>query len=917
MKLNDVKNVLAESWDRTKAETFTLASFQDVDKALADLDEDGQNEIRQACEEYLQNNAKSIVALYAIGCIFLSRHPQEDNLNLLQLAETFQALKNWEVVDFLCGKILAVSENRHALRILAQAYESRGEEDAMFAIYERLIKADHDEIDIVRQVADRYERKGDADKAVAYYRIALERVLAKQDVGAIKPLFASLFALRGDDWEYFLGLAGKVSLISPATGVALLQDMEKSSKDDVDKQIVCEKKILTLEHDAGMESDEVPTKNNLIANFRKKYAGHSRLETCLKESGLLHAANHDIIHEIEEFEKNISFDKGTFVWQSSRRRIGRIRSIGEKEVVIDFVGQKDAGGTSMAPEMAFQSLTALKKSNILVLKGCVAHEKLAAKTLAQPAWMLNILLDSHGGKSSLKQMKKELVPEVLNDAQWSTWSKQAKDLLMNDPHYGVSPDDDSYILRETPITYEEKQLSIFNAHTAFYDKVKDLKKFIADKGDTDSEYFYEMVKYFSNILEARQNDAGLDDETLGSYLLLDDLLNHRKMTFIKIPQNVTFSSLINRFEDKEKIPALFGKIEDADLKKCFIDWTLETQKNWSDLLLKLFPYYLNTYIPTIYAKKRKSAVFNTIYRTSVENYRDYAGTLFYLIKNASKEDWEKGGITQEQLLYAKLTLLSFLNQKIESRVDGQESSANAKVLTDMLFGIQKRGEHTNGEVYDAIATQDENVARNLYSLVQSCTGLAEGEKIKVKFEIEKRWPDIDLNRKAANEEVQPIVPTGWFCTAKSLQAKKDELEHIQHVDLPDVAKEIAVAREKGDLRENSEFQYGKDKRHLLQKKEAELKAEIDKAIVKHRKDVDPDRSGFGTEVVVADTETGKETTYRILGPWESDPERNIINILAPLGGALCNRHVGEKFSFTLGDVAYHYQVVSIKVLDID
>ena len=265
------------------------------------------------------------------------------------------------------------------------------------------------------------------------------------------------------------------------------------------------------------------------------------------------------------------------------------------------------------------------------------------------------------------------------------------------------------------------------------------------------------------------------------------------------------------------------------------------------------------------------------------------------------------------MLYTKLTLLSFLNQKVEARVDGQEAGANAKILCEMLFGTKGKNA-TEGEVYTAIKAGDANIARNVNSLVQSCAGLDEGEKINVKFQIQTQYPDLDLDNRKTDLKSESFVPTGWFCTSESLARKKAELDHIQHVELPDVAKEISDARAKGDLRENSEYQYGKDKRHLLQKKEAELKAEIDKAIVVDMSKVDPSKSGFGTVVDVTNLKSGEKATYTIMGPWESDPEKYVINILAPLGSALCNHSVGDTFEFQMVDQTVTYRMDAIRLV---
>ena len=71
------------------------------------------------------------------------------------------------------------------------------------------------------------------------------------------------------------------------------------------------------------------------------------------------------MHAIEDFETNIAFDKGTFVFQKSTGRIGRTSSISDEEVIIDFAGQtKKSEGSSMSTDMAFKSLDALEKSHL-------------------------------------------------------------------------------------------------------------------------------------------------------------------------------------------------------------------------------------------------------------------------------------------------------------------------------------------------------------------------------------------------------------------------------------------------------------------------------------------------------------------------------------------------------------------------
>jgi transcription elongation factor GreA len=911
MQAKDIEKALQEEqWTRAQIGTFTLGSFQQLDEMVTGLDDDTQNEVKSFCDKFLGENPKSVVALYVSGSIALVRHSQEDNINLLNLIEMFVDIKKWNIVEFLCQKILSVSQNRHALRLLASSYEQQGNEEKMFEVYEKLIKADHDEIDIVKQLAERAKSKGDNAKALEFYKIAFERTLNRHDITSLRALFDAILPLCPGDFEYLVGAADKVSLQSPAIGIAVLRDIESHSKNDVEKRILCEKKVLNL------DKEDLLAKQNLVESYKSKYKDHSRLNTCLEESSLLANYTRDVLHAIEDFEKNISFDKGTFVYQESTKRLGRIRSIDDHGVVVDFVHQIGKDGTLMSPAMAFRSLRALPKSHILVLKGCVNHEKLAQKILSDVSWALNILFVSNDGSCSMKQMKKELYPDILTDSQWTTWSRAAKEILMNDVHYDVSPDDDSFILRTTPVTYEEKQLAIFNSHEKFYDKVKDLKKFLGDKGNADSESFYAMIQYFSKILEARKDQTVADAETMGSYLLLDDLLNRKKFTFIKIPQGVGFGSLTQN-ADADKLVMLFKGIEDPDLKKCFIDWIVETKPDWDSQLIHFFPYYLTSYIPDIYRSKKKAAEFEKMYALAVNEFRDYSNMLIYLIKNTPAKTWDKAGITQEKLLFTDLEVVDFLNHKIDAKVDGQESSANAKILMDMLFGKKrsKGSESDPGLVFSSLKAGNEEFARKIDSLVQSCFNLDPGLKIYVRHIIQERYPDMTFNDAPKEIDKANVIPTGWFCSPSALETKKKELDNIQHVILPKVATDIAVAREKGDLRENSEYKYSKEQQQFYNTRAQSLKEEIDKAIVVTKDKIDPSRTSFGTEVVIADNKSGKDITYTLMGPWDSDPDKNIINILAPMGNALLNKSKGERFAFDLNGQSYDYTIKEISVFD--
>lgn len=905
MGFQEIENLLKEEqWTRTTVQTYTVNSFQTLDAQIKELDEEQKTEAKNLCDKHLaERERNSIIAMYISGSIQLERKGADDYLQLLNLIEMFMENKKWNVVEMLCAKILSRSENKHALRLLSSSYEQTGREDEKFALWERLVKVDYEEVDIVRYLAVHANQKGSKDKAIGFYKKAVHRLIKRKDVSSVRSLFSAMLELEGENFGYFMSVADQVSVISKSTAIALLRDLELANKDDIDRQIECQKKMLFLDR------EDTFARENLIRSYKTKYKNHSRLKNCLESSALTSNFTRDVLHSIEDFETNIAFDKGTFVFQNSTNRIGRIRFIDENDVIVDFAGQSTKEGSRLSTSMAFKSLQALPKSHIWVLKSALPREKLNKKIQEDITWTLNTLMASNGGKISLKEMKNELVPSILDAKEWTPWLNQAKKVLMTNPLFDLSNNEtDTYLLRSTPVSYEEKQLSVFRGEKDFYDKIKSLKDFIASKGDVESDFFFEMVKYFSDMF-LEENGAFkpiviATDMTFSSFLLLEDLVKKQNMNFINRPENLTFAMLYERVEN---IESCFAAIKDAELKKSFIDHVVDEVANWPKVLAQLFPYYLTGYIPDIFRQNKKTNDFIRIYKDAVENFKEKGNTLLYLLKNGEAKLWAKAGISEEQLLFTKLQLLDYTNRCIDNKKDVQENRKNAKTLMGLLFDEK--------DIFKYIEQGKEENAQKIYSLVANVFDLPGGKKIEIKHAISEKYPSFKFFDELMPIDKESVIPTGLFCTAASLDAKKKELEYIQHVELPEVAREIGMAREMGDLRENSEYKYGKEKQSLLNNTLRRLAEEIDRATVITKDKVDPEKIGFGTKVVLFDHTKDQEIAYTIMGPWESNPDENIINLSAPFGRALLNRQKGERFSFVLNEQSYDFTVKELTVLD--
>jgi transcription elongation factor GreA len=888
-----IKNLLnEEKWTRTTIANYTIGNFQELDSVIAPIDTtDDQFEIKALCEEHLLKNKNSIIALYISGSIALQRHSL-DYGNISTLVELFVDARKWNIVEFLALKILAQQDDKYVLRVLADCYDKQGREDDKFALYERLVRVDYDETTLTQTIAERYMAKGNVEKALYYYKKAMQRFIHVLDFSAVKDVWAMFLEKIPEEVGYLLGTAQRVAVkLQGERAILLLNQLYDSlrHKNDWDTCIQVLKAILNLDAKNQIARDR------LVDCYRNKYATHGRLDTCLEISNLMQGYR-DVHSAIDDFEKNIAFDKGSFVFHKSWG-IGRIRELNHTSVVIDFASKRNH---AMSLQMAFGSLQVLPKSHIWVLKSAVPKEKLAEKFLSDIEWGLRTLISSRNNSASMKDMKAETVPSILTASEWNAWSSNAKRVVMENPMFGyVANDPDTYTLRDTPISFEEKSLGIFRNEKRFYGKVKIVREFLVS-GDPESEFFVEMVEYFANTC----SNEKVDDQVIASFLFVQSLAS--RFNFISSPKEVDFATLYGKLAS---VPLAFGAIDDSELKKAFIDNVVKVEdpEKIDKVLISLYPYYLTSYIMDALKEQGRTKVIEDMFRNACRNYKENAELFTYLARTYDRKFWEKKiKVSFETLLSSMLQLLDYALNAIEAKRQAAENRKIAKILNTIVFDERL--------VFEFIKTCSQDGAQRLNFIVQRMNWLEPAKKIEVKHEILERFPSFEFLGENLTEP--EMVSSGLLVTAAMFREKQAELERVMNVEIPENSKEIGYALSLGDLRENSEFKAAKERQGLLNFTMNKLNDEIMKATVFTQEMVDTSKISFGTEVVLRDNLTGKQETYRILGPWESDPNANTISYLAPFGSKLLNRTKEERFSFSINETEYDFTVISINALTV-
>ncbi len=149
-------------------------------------------------------------------------------------------------------------------------------------------------------------------------------------------------------------------------------------------------------------------------------------------------------------------------------------------------------------------------------------------------------------------------------------------------------------------------------------------------------------------------------------------------------------------------------------------------------------------------------------------------------------------------------------------------------------------------------------------------------------------------------------------TADGLAKLKSELENLKNTERPNVIKAIAEAREHGDLSENAEYHAAREKQSFIEGRISELENKISRAEVIDISSLSNTKITFGATVKITDLKSEETHTYKIVGADESDIEKNLISISAPLGKALINKTINDVIEVTTPGGLKEYQINSIK-----
>ena len=197
---------------------------------------------------------------------------------------------------------------------------------------------------------------------------------------------------------------------------------------------------------------------------------------------------------------------------------------------------------------------------------------------------------------------------------------------------------------------------------------------------------------------------------------------------------------------------------------------------------------------------------------------------------------------------------------------------------------------------EAVGRSDAEAAREFVRKIKRTPVFEEMDKRALLARAIKARPELQELLEAAEEKsAATAAPAAKILTVSwaSLERRKKDYDDLVNVRIPANSRDIQVAREQGDLRENAGFKFAKEQQGVLMRQKAEMEHQLANCRGTNFENPDTSRVSLGTTVRLREKATGNEEQLHILGAWDGNSEKQIVSYLAAAATALIGKTPGE------------------------
>ncbi len=569
---------------------------------------------------------------------------------------------------------------------------------------------------------------------------------------------------------------------------------------------------------------------------------------------------------------------------------GQIKEYDEadQKLVIDF---KNKAGHRMDPAFCVGSMDVLPAKHILARKE-TEPSKVQDLVDNDPVQLVIDTLSAYPGKAASAIELEIVLAQVVGDAKFKKWFSTLKKLLVKDPRVGVPvKKTEAYIVRDEPVSAETEIMEEFSNTRSARRRISLAEDLLAASIKEESKQA--LAQVLNGITDSVRDSNQLDaSERLYGAFVRDELakiLGHDVAA-----SSPTQADLIKEVRGlsaiAEKIPVHF--------QSRFLDLVKETHPlEWREIVFALLKTsqgkFTTECINFLMENGEAAELAAALTRWKTEqNLR--APVLLWIIKNRHSKKFGKllNDLVTPRLLGAIFFAIDY--EALQSA--GTRRIPLAEALSDDADLIS-----------DLLAAADTETARDLGNALLLNQGFEELTKKSLLARFIKLFPSLQSLVSGESDTKDEQL----FVSRDSYEKKRVEYEEIVSKRIPENSKAISVAREHGDLKENSEFKMAKQDQSVLMGQKAQLERDLARARITDFAEATTEQVSVGTIVDLRDNATGKAVRYTVLGAWDSDPEAHRIAYKTPLGQALMGKKIGEHVKLKIAGTQHEYQVSGI------
>ncbi len=669
------------------------------------------------------------------------------------------------------------------------------------------------------------------------YHATLRSLVAQRQWDDVQELWLELAERLADQPEFLLVLVKEVADAGQTELAAELASLLAPSLRDAGKH---HEWLYALKLQAHARPNDQALRAEVLAAYEHIFQSDPRLKPILAVAEMERAP---LPAAIAKADTLLALKVGSFC-QHKSWGIGRVKAFDAtlNRIVIAFAHNPEH---AMQLDYAADSLTPLGPDHIEVRKqtDLAALQQLAA---TDPVALVRAALASCGHRASAERLEAILSPSVVPD--WKKWWDATKKLLKRDPHFELpARKTEPIVLRSAPVSQQDELLENFRLAPSLGQRIEVARQFLKLADELPNADLLRQ-EFQDGLLEAmKKTRPDRYAERLEAAFTLEDL---------GAPPSAgeVLAGVRNLPAVLDELSASSQKRAVAALKAADPDALLRHLNAWSSKLLDEMADLLPA------AAERIAQL--------VQNKEASAELLVWLCRNVGARDW-LAPLQNPALLRAVLGALE------------TASARDVRRLRDVLFDQETL-------LVDLLANASTDVVRELARQILGHPGLEELDRRSLMARLVKEFPYVQdfLITKTVKEA--PLI-VSWA----SYHKRRAELDELVTKRIPENSREIAVARSYGDLRENFEYKAAKDLQKVLMRRRAELEILLARAQGTDFADARTDAVNIGTSVTVTDLATGRQTTYHILGAWDSDPARGIISYPAALAQALLGKKPGD------------------------